>query len=125
MLNAMLKEVILQRRETHPSSSVSNIGDGIRHATLQNGEGLQPKSFWRPRVPSVNKLTTDLNGKPVKPQWVVEAWANFNGPGDSNGAHYNPASLWSTSYCVDDGGCGGDTSLGGEFEMLDPAAQLP
>lgn len=125
VLNARLKEVILQRRETHPSISASNIGGWHSSRDFAKWGGAPAKTLLDTARSAVNQLTTDRNGKSIKPQWVIEAWANVNGPNDSNGPHYHPGSFWSASYYVDDGGCGSDPSLGGEFEMLDPRGPAP
>ena len=74
---------------------------------------------------AATQLTADRHGKPVRPVWTVQAWANVNGPGDGNICHYHPGAFWSGTYYVADGGCATDPSLGGEFEMLDPRGPGP
>jgi uncharacterized protein (TIGR02466 family) len=71
------------------------------------------------------QMTANRDGRPVRPAWTVQAWANINGPGDGNICRYHPGSFWSETYYVDDGGCASDPSLGGEFEMLDPCSSGP
>ena len=51
-----------------------------------------------------NHMTRDRSGGEVRPAWVVTAWANVNGPGNSNFRHYHPGSFWSGTYYVDTGG---------------------
>ncbi len=70
-------------------------------------------------------MTRDRGGKAVKPNWIVEAWANVNQPNSSNACHYHPGSFWSASYYVDDGGCLDHPEYGGEFEMMDPRGPAP
>ena len=74
---------------------------------------------------AVTQLTRDRLGRPVKPNWIVEAWANVNQPGSSNACHYHPGSFWSASYYVDDGHCLDHPEYGGEFEMMDPRGPGP
>src|SRR5579863_7072652 len=123
--NAELEEVILRRRAERPTLGASNIGGW--HSTRDFAEwgGGRAQEVLSIARSVVTKLTTDRDGKAVKPDWTVEAWANVNGPGDSNSCHYHPGSFWSGSYYVRDGGCADDPSLGGEFEMFDPRGPSP
>jgi hypothetical protein len=52
-----------------------------------------------------HQFAADWQSRTMRPAWRVEAWANVNGPGDGNICHYHPASFWSGTYCVDEGGC--------------------
>ncbi len=123
--NAALTEVILTRRQTHPSITASNLGGWHSSRDMAAWGGPHVQDLLTKARSAVNQLTTDRKGNPVKPDWVVEAWANVNGPNSSNAAHYHPGSFWSASYYVADGGCADDPSLGGEFEMLDPRGPAP
>ena len=95
--NAAPRAIILQRRDAGAAVQASNAGG------------------WH----------SDRAGNPVAPAWKSQAWANVNGPGDSNICHYPPGSFWSGTYYVDDGGCAADETLGGEFEMLNPRGPGP
>ena len=74
---------------------------------------------------AATQLTANRSSEAAAPNWTTEAWANVNGPGDSNACHYHPGSFWSGSYYVNDGGCADDPALGGEFEMFDPRGPAP
>ena len=123
--NTELRERILARRAAAPSMQASNSGGW--HSDREIGE------WGGPRVAEVlamarsvaNELTRHRNGQAVAPAWTVSAWANVNGPGDSNFCHYHPGAFWSGTYYVDDGGAASSDDLGGEFEMLDPRGPGP
>lgn len=118
--NAALSEIILKRRETHPTITASNIGGWHSSRDFAKWGGPHAQELLAQARSAANQLTANRDGKPVKPDWVIEAWANVNGPNSYNALHYHPGSFWSASYYVDDGGCASDETLGGEFEMLDP-----
>ena len=123
--NAVLEELILRRRAEHPTLGASNIGGW--HSTRDFAEwgGKPAEEILAFARSMATQLTTDREGRAVRPAWTVEAWANVNASGDSNSCHYHPGSFWSGSYYVADGGCADDTSLGGEFEMFDPRGPAP
>jgi uncharacterized protein (TIGR02466 family) len=123
--NAELEEIILRKRAERPSLGASNIGGWHSTRDFANWGGKQGEELLALARLVSTKLTSDRNGAPVKPDWTVEAWANVNGPGDSNACHYHPGSFWSGTYYVNDGGCADDPALGGEFEMFDPRGPAP
>ncbi len=124
-LNRELERIILQRRAETPSVQASNAGGwhSDRHIAVWGGAPIATILDIARGV--ATQMTADRNGKPVRPAWTVQAWANVNGPGDGNICHYHPGAFWSGTYYVDDGGCATDASLGGEFEMLDPRGPGP
>ncbi len=123
--NAALEKVILSRRETHPGVEASN--NGGWHSTRDFAEwgGPHGRLLLATASSAVTQLTRDRNGHPVRPKWIVEAWANVNQAHSSNACHYHPGSFWSASYYVSDGGCLADPEIGGEFEMMDPRGPAP
>lgn len=123
--NAALSEIILRRRETYPSIDASNNGGWHSTRDFADWSGPQGSELLASARSAVTQLTRDREGKPVKPNWIVEAWANVNQPNSSNAAHYHPGSFWSASYYVDDGGCLDNPNFGGEFEMMDPRGPAP
>lgn len=123
--NAELESIILSKRAERPSLGASNIGGWHSTRDFATWGGRQGEELLALARLVATKLTSDRNGAPVKPDWTVEAWANVNGPGDSNACHYHPGSFWSGTYYVNDGGCADDPALGGEFEMLDPRGPAP
>ncbi|MDE2583012.1 MAG: 2OG-Fe(II) oxygenase family protein [Rhodospirillales bacterium] len=124
-VNADLSEIILRRRAGTPSIQASNAGGWHSDRNILDWGGPRMAEILAIAKSAAEQLTTDRNGKPVRPKWQVQAWANVNGPGDGNICHYHPGSLWSGTYYVADGGCGADPALGGEFEMLDPRGPGP
>lgn len=123
--NAELEEIILRRRAEHDSIGASNIGGWHSSRDLPKWGGKRIEEVLTVARSVVTQMTSDRDGKPVRPDWLVEAWANVNAAGDSNSCHYHPGSFWSGSYYVRDGGCADDPSLGGEFEMFDPRGPAP
>ncbi len=123
--NAELEEIILRRRTEQGSIGASNIGGWHSGRDLAQWGGKRIEEVLSVARNVVTQMTSDRDGRPVRPDWVVEAWANVNTTGDSNSCHYHPGSFWSGTYYVRDGGCADDPSLGGEFEMFDPRGPAP
>ena len=123
--NARLAQAILAQRERVPSIQSSNAGGWHSGRDLLAWGGEDAAFVLALAQSAATRLTADRAGQPVQPRWVVQAWANVNGPGDGNICHYHPGSFWSGTYYVDDGGCAAEPGLGGEFEMLDPRGATP
>ncbi|MCB8883223.1 2OG-Fe(II) oxygenase family protein [Acidisoma cellulosilytica] len=123
--NAELRRIILDRRASHPSVQASNAGGWHSDRDILDWGGARMSEVITAARGIANQMTADRQGQPLRPNWTVQAWANVNGPGDGNIAHYHPGSFWSGTYYVDDGGCADDPSLGGEFEMIDPRGPGP
>jgi uncharacterized protein (TIGR02466 family) len=123
--NRDLAATILRRRSTAGSVQASNAGGWHSDRDIADWGGPPVGEILALAQSAATQLTADRNGGPVRPAWKVQAWANVNGPGDSNICHYHPGSFWSGTYYVEDGGCADDHALGGEFEMLDPRGPGP
>jgi uncharacterized protein (TIGR02466 family) len=123
--NAALSQIIQRRRETHPGIEASNNGGWHSTRDFAEWSGPHGRDLIARARSAVTQLTRDRAGKPVKPNWIVEAWANVNQPHSSNACHYHPGAFWSASYYVDDGGCLDNPEFGGEFEMMDPRGAAP
>ncbi len=123
--NRELAEIILRRREQTASIQASNAGGWHSDREILQWGGPRVAELLDLARQVASQLTADRQGRQISPKWTVQAWANVNGPGDGNISHYHPASFWSGTYYVDDGGCAEDPELGGEFEMLDPRGPGP
>jgi len=123
--NAALRERILARRAATPSFRASNAGGWHSERDLEDWAGPEAADVLAMARTVATGLTRHRNGDAVAPPWITTAWANVNGPGDSNFCHYHPGAFWSGTYYVDDGGAATDDTLGGEFEMLDPRGPGP
>ncbi len=123
--NAELRAVILARRASAPSMRASNAGGWHSERDLLVWGGPRAAEVMDMARAVANHLTRDREGGMVRPEWIATAWANVNGPGDSNFCHYHPGAFWSGTYYVDDGGAADDPALGGGFEMLDPRGPAP
>lgn len=123
--NRELRDIILARRQSHTTVQASNAGGwhSDREITAWGGHRIAEVLDAARNV--ATRLVADRQGNAVQPDWQTVAWANVNGPGDSNVCHYHAGSFWSGTYYVEDGGCAADPSLGGEFEMLDPRGPGP
>lgn len=123
--NAALKDVILERRRLMPSMRASNSGGWHSDRDLLAWGGTAAAEVIEMARAVANHMTRDRSGGEVRPAWIITAWANVNGPGNSNFCHYHPGSFWSGTYYVDTGGDPGSQDQGGEFEMLDPRGAAP
>ena len=123
--NAELLPLILRRRAETASMEASNAGGWHSARDLPSWGGARAAEVLEMARAVANHMTRDREGAAVRPNWLVTAWANVNGPGDSNFCHYHPGAYWSGTYYVDDGGVLDDPSLGGGFEMLDPRGAAP
>jgi uncharacterized protein (TIGR02466 family) len=124
-LNAELQQIILQRRSETASVQASNAGGWHSDRDILTWGGTAMAAIIDVAKNVATQMTADRHGKPVRPAWTTNAWANVNGPGDGNICHYHTGAYWSGTYYVADGGCADDPSLGGEFEMLDPRGPGP
>ena len=123
--NAELREIILKRRAQTPSVQASNAGGWHSDREILQWGGPRPAEILNFGRELANRMTADRTGKLAQPAWTATIWANVNGRGDANMCHYHAGAFWSGTYYVDDGGCGADATLGGEFEMLDPRGPGP
>jgi uncharacterized protein (TIGR02466 family) len=124
-LNAELERTILHRRAESPSVQASNAGGWHSDREIVTWGGAPVAAILDVAKGVATQMTADRHGRPVRPDWAVQAWANVNATGHGNICHYHPGSFWSGTYYVADGGCADDPSLGGEFEMLDPRGPGP
>ncbi len=123
--NGRLRAMILERRRDYPSIQSSNAGGWHSTRDIAAWGGGDVTDLLAIACSAACRLTADRFGQPIEPAWTVQAWANVNGAGDANIAHYHAGSFWSGTYYVDDGGAADDASLGGAFEMIDPRGATP
>ena len=124
-LNVALREAILAREKTHPSTHHSNKGGWQSAWDMPEWGGAALTRLLDFARETATRLTIDRDGKPVAPQWKVNCWANINRSGHGNEFHCHPGSFWSGTYYVDDGGIATDSALGGELEFMDPRGPAP
>ena len=124
-LNLELGKSILAREQTQKSRSHSNLGGWQSSWDIMKWGGAAAHRVVEAGIIVANRLTTDRQGKPVKLDWKINAWANVNRKGHGNEFHTHPGAYWSCVYYVDDGGVAEQPNLGGELEMQDPRGVAP
>jgi uncharacterized protein (TIGR02466 family) len=124
-INAELKRVILERERKDEGVHHSNLGGWQSGWDLESWGGPSVARVLEAARQLATKVTSDRAGKPVQIAWKTNAWANVNRRGHGNEFHTHPGAYWSGTYYVDDGGIGGDHTLGGAFEIQDPRGVAP
>jgi len=124
-LNARLAQTVRERMVATGSTDHSNRGGWQSEWDFATWGGREGAALLSTARQLADHLTCDRTGRPAKVQWVVNAWANVNGPDHGNEFHTHSGSYWSGAYYVDDGGAGADPALGGEFELQDPRGVAP
>ncbi|MFT5540752.1 MAG: hypothetical protein ACI82H_002289 [Alphaproteobacteria bacterium] len=127
--NARLSKTILAQEKK---------GGGVQHSNLSGWQSADDFTRWGGTEGAkvlgfardlANQLTGDRAGNHVAVDWFINAWANVNRRGHANQAHAHPGAVWSGCYYVDDGSMGadkgGETSVGGAFEVMDPRGLTP
>lgn len=123
--NRRLADTILAREAAQPSTAHSNLGGWQSTWDLLDWGGPEAAVVIDAAKALAGKLTCDREGRSLRIEWKVNAWANVNRTGHANEAHSHPGAFWSGTYYVADGGVGADPSLGGEFELRDPRGVAP
>ena len=132
-LNVELRQVIVQREQSHPSTQHSNLGGWQSSWDMDRWGGAPAIKLMAVARSLANRVTTDRKGNPgsgphpgyFAVTWHGNMWANVNRSGHANEFHSHPGAYWSGVYYVDDGGIAEDASLGGELEFMDPRGPLP
>lgn len=124
-VNGELKQAILARAASHPSTSHSNLGGWQSTWDFADWGGASGQKVIDTAKAVAGRLTKDRQGQTVQVNWKVNAWANVNRQGHGNEFHTHPGAFWSGCYYVEDGGIGEDPTLGGEFEIQDPRGVAP
>ena len=124
-LNAKLRQTILAHETEHAGTEHSNLGGWQSTWDLLDWGGAETQTIVGHAKQLANRLTADRQGRPVRLDWRVNAWANVNRSGHGNEFHTHPGAYWSGTYYVDDGGIAGNPELGGQFEVQDPRGVAP
>jgi uncharacterized protein (TIGR02466 family) len=124
-LNATLRQTILDRAAGHAGTEHSNLGGWQSTWDLLDWGGAETQTVVGHAKQLANRLTADRQGRPVRLDWRVNAWANVNRSGHGNEFHTHPGAYWSGTYYVDDGGIAENPELGGQFEVQDPRGVAP
>ncbi|MHA1565168.1 MAG: TIGR02466 family protein [Alphaproteobacteria bacterium] len=125
---ASLRQTILAREQSHPSTDHSNLGGWQSTWDFEQWcgpAGIHLLDFARAMA---TRLTVKRDGQPAQVTWRANAWANINRHGHGNEFHTHPGAFWSGVFYIDDGTQAGNRSpsdLGGEFEVQDPRGVAP
>lgn len=106
-LNGPLRDVILAREQTHPSTELSNVGGWHSQAGRLEFCGPAGARLVQHMQEMTEEATRRLYAQYARPadpvSWTLSAWANVNRPGDYNKMHTHPGATWSGVYYVDTG----------------------
>lgn len=128
-LNVELKQLILAREKSHPSTEHSNLGGWQSSWDMQEWGSVAMHKLLEAGRQIATELTAvrgaAATARLLPSMWKVNCWANVNRAGHGNEFHAHPGSFWSGVYYVDDGGIGADPALGCELEFMDPRGVAP
>jgi uncharacterized protein (TIGR02466 family) len=124
-VNGELRRIVLEREKTTPGVEHSNLGGWQSPWDFAEWGGETGGRIIGLARSIADQITCDREGRPVRIDWKVNAWANVNRAQHGNEFHTHPGAYWSASYYVDDGGIGDNPALGGEFEIQDPRGVAP
>ncbi|MSO71380.1 MAG: hypothetical protein EXQ88_05135 [Alphaproteobacteria bacterium] len=124
-LNAALGPLILAHAEQTPSTRHSNLGGWQSSWDFDRWGGEHGARLIGFALALATRMTMTREGKPTRPAWSTNSWANVNRRGHGNEFHTHPGCFWSGVYYVDDGYGGAEADLGGEFEVADPRGPAP
>ncbi len=125
-LNVALREAILARAASHPSTRHSNLGGWQSSWDMASWGGPAARRLLEVAAEAAVRLTVErASGKPVQIPWKSIMWANVNRSGHANEHHIHPGAFWSGVYWVDDGGIAASPELGGELDFMDPRGAAP
>jgi Putative 2OG-Fe(II) oxygenase len=125
-INGALGPLILARAASVPSTRHSNLGGWQSTWDFEAWGGEFGARLLGFALALGTRMTMTRDGKPARPAWRANSWANVNRRGHGNEFHTHPGSFWSGVYYVDDGyGGGADPTAGGELELADPRGPAP
>ncbi len=117
-INPVLKRLILDREAGQSGLDHSNVGGWHSGLDFIHWGGPALGKVLDAAMRLADQITRDRRGRPVKPGWQAECWANVNRRGHANKRHTHPGCFWSGTYYVDVGGLAGGRD--GAFEFQDP-----
>lgn len=124
-LNKGLRRTIFAYEKSHPSTQHSNLGGWQSDTDFLTWGGREGTRLVEQARALVDKLTANREGKPVKVDWHINAWANVNRRDHGNEFHTHAGCFWSAVYYVADGGIAENPALGGQIEFADPRGVAP
>jgi uncharacterized protein (TIGR02466 family) len=126
-IHQALVPVLRTKAATEPTANITNIGGWQSDTRIMEWGGEPVHTIVNAMRDIINQATLDLHAKDTTTaiEWKTYGWANINRKGHLNTAHTHPGSYWSASYYVQTDDIEKDSSLGGEFQILDPRGTLP
>ena len=124
-----LKQVVLDRAASHPSSSRSNKGGWQSDTSMLKWGGEPAVKLATLILHMCARFTRDIGQTdPEKPrfEWLAEMWGNICPPSIGHESHTHPGCLWSIVFYVDDGLAEGeDEEKAGQIVLQDPRNPMP
>lgn len=106
-LNRELREIVLARRESHPSERMTNAGGWQSAKDLQTWGGAAIQELLVKIDIATYMISSQCFGEEaldsLEEKWRVVAWANINERGDYNNLHSHGGGIWSGVYYIDAG----------------------
>jgi uncharacterized protein (TIGR02466 family) len=125
---ADLRTTILEREKASIGVTHSNDGGWQSADDFVGWAGEPGNALLKGIGTLLERCTVTFDGAALQRQalnWKYQVWANVNRKGHSNTTHFHPASYWSGTFYVDDGGIDGKDDLGGAIEFIDPRGPVP
>ena len=123
-----LRATILERQQATSGVTRSNEGGWQSSDDLAGWTGTPGATLLAGISDILAKCTSAFDGQALNRaplDWKYQAWANVNRKGHGNAPHFHPASYWSGTFYVDDGGIAGQEHMGGAIEFRDPRGAAP
>ena len=125
---ARLADTIRARSREDAGVTHSNDGGWQSGHDFLQWAGDEGKALAHALQQVANKASLDFSSGQLTRdslKWKVTAWANINGKGMGNHAHYHPGAFWSACFYADDGGIAGGETLGGGARVQRSARGAP
>lgn len=120
-VNADLKTLILQRRETDRGLRRSNLGGWHSKTDMLSWPSPAIAKLQAWILESAHFVTARTSrGQGYNGKLQLSCWANVNRAGDANEVHTHPQCAWSGVYYVDAGQTGGRGAGSGALHFPDP-----
>ena len=120
-VNAALRQIILERERSEPSTDYANVGGWHSRADLLEWPNPEIGILRGWITEAINHMVAAVTeGRPVRGAYGISAWANVARSGNYHRIHNHPKSAWSGVYYVETGTADPNRPLAGVLEICDP-----